>query len=196
MSNSTDNAMRFDELYRATRKDVLAYLVRRTGDPEQAADLLADTYLIAWRKLEHIPRDQGRPWLFGVARNLLLKGADRRRSHDVLVERLASELQITLSAGVPIDDHRANALRQGVAGLSDKEREILLLTAWEGPTPREIAAVTGTSANVVRVRLALARSKLRRRLASLQPRAARPWTATVASLDPSGGAPAKLNATP
>jgi RNA polymerase sigma-70 factor (ECF subfamily) len=180
MSTSTDDGGRFDELYRATRKDVLAYLIRRTGDPEQAADMLADTYLIAWRRLAHIPDGhQGRLWLFGVARNLLLKGAERRRSQDVLVERLASELQITFSASAPADDHRANALREGVAGLPDKEREVLLLTAWEGLTPREIAAVTGTSANLVRVRLAHARTKLRRRLACLQPPAGSPRPATM-----------------
>lgn len=161
---------RFDELYRATRKDVLAYLTRRSGDPDQAADMLADTYLIAWRKLADIPDGhQGRLWLFGVARNVLLKGADRRRSHDALVERLASELHTTLSAGAPVDDHRANSLREALAGLPDKEREILLLTAWEGLTPREIAVVTGTSANLVRVRLAHARNKLRQRLARLPP---------------------------
>lgn len=180
MSMSADSDERFDELYRATRKDVLAYLTRRTGDPEQAADMLADTYLIAWSKLDHVPDgDQGRLWLFGVARNILLRGADRRRSHDVLVERLGAELKIILSASAPVDDHRANALRDGVASLPDKEREILLLTAWEGLTPREIAAVTGTSANLVRVRLAHARSKLRRRLACLQPPAGSPRAATM-----------------
>jgi RNA polymerase sigma factor (sigma-70 family) len=179
MSMATDSEERFDELYRATRKDVLAYLTRRTGDPEHAADMLAETYLIAWRKLPEIPDGhEGRLWLFGVARHLLLKNADQRRSHDVLVQRLASELQITLGASTPVEDHRAAALREGVASLPDKEREIVLLTAWEGLTPRQIAAVTGTSANVVRVRLAHARSKLRRRLACLQPPAA-PRPATI-----------------
>ena len=106
--------------------------------------MLADTYLIAWRKLEHVPDGhQGRLWLFGVARNLLLKGAHRRRAHDVLIQRLGSELQVMLSAGAPLDDHRADSLRKAVVTLPDKEREILLLTAWEGLTPREIAAVTG-----------------------------------------------------
>jgi RNA polymerase sigma-70 factor (ECF subfamily) len=180
MSGSTEDSARFDELFRATRKDVLAYLIRRTGDPEQAADMLADTYLIAWRKLADVPDgNRGRLWLFGVARNLLLKGVERRRSRDVLVERLASELQIELSARAPAEDHRANLLREGVASLPYKEREILLLTAWEGLTPRDIAMVTGTSANLVRVRLAHARSKLRRQLACLQPPGGSPRPATM-----------------
>jgi DNA-directed RNA polymerase specialized sigma24 family protein len=57
----------------------------------------------------------------------------------------------------------------------------LLLTAWEGLTPREIAAVTGTPANVVRVRLVHARSKLRGRLDCLQPSARPPRAATTSN---------------
>lgn len=66
---------------------------------------------------------------------------------------------------------------------SHKEREILRLTACEGLTPREIATVTRTSANLVRVRLAHARDKLRRRLASLEPADGPPRIATVAPFD-------------
>jgi DNA-directed RNA polymerase specialized sigma24 family protein len=67
-------ADRFEELYRTTRQDILAYLTRRAGDREQAADLLSETYLIAWRKLPQVPvGHEGRLWLFGVARNLLFK---------------------------------------------------------------------------------------------------------------------------
>jgi RNA polymerase sigma-70 factor, ECF subfamily len=163
MSAQAD-AERFEELYRATRKDILAYLVRRAGDREQAADLLAETYLIAWRKLPEVPDgDQARLWLFGVARNLQLKHAGRQRSHAALVQRLADELHHTAPAAVPEDD-RADALRKGLTSLPEREREILLLTAWEGFAPREIAAITGSTANIVRVRLTRARSKLRARL--------------------------------
>lgn len=160
MSAETDTE-RFEQLYRTTRKDVLAYLIRRVGDRERAADLLAETYLIAWRKLPDVPPGpEGRLWLFGVARNLLRKHADRQRAHDVLVQRLADEVHNAAPAVAP-DDERADALRQALTSLPEREREIVLLTAWEGFAPREIAAITGSSANIVRVRLARARSKLR-----------------------------------
>jgi RNA polymerase sigma factor (sigma-70 family) len=163
VSSSTDSR-RFDALYRATRRDVLSYLVRRAGDPEHAADLLAETYLIAWRRLHDIPpAPQDRLWLFGVARNLLKKHALRRRSDDALIQSLAHELQLDprIATRPPIEDDRTDALRNGLRRLPKKEREIMLLTAWEGFTPREIATITGSSANAVRVRLSRARSKLR-----------------------------------
>jgi RNA polymerase sigma-70 factor, ECF subfamily len=155
---------RFEELYRTTRKDILAYLARRTGDREQAADLLSETYLIAWRRLPDVPiGHEGRLWLFGVARNLLLKHAGRQRSHDVLVQRLADELHHAVPT-VALEHDRGHGLSEGLASLPKREREILLLTAWEGFAPREIAAIIGSSPNIVRVRLARARSKLRARL--------------------------------
>jgi len=179
-SAQTDPHAAFEELYWSTRTDLLAYLARRAAAPEEAADMLAETYLIAWRKLNAIPPgDQARLWLFGVARNLLMRGTDRRRSHEALVERLVSELHTIRNDPSLVDDHRADALGASLDALPAKEREILMLTAWEGLTPREIAAVTGSSPNLVRVRLHHARAQLRRELRSMAAPASQPEPATI-----------------
>ncbi|HMI99009.1 MAG TPA: sigma-70 family RNA polymerase sigma factor [Gaiellaceae bacterium] len=155
----------FEQLFRDTRTDLLAYLMRRSPSAEDAADMLAETYLIAWRKLDAIPTgERARLWLFGVARNLLLKGASRRRSQHALVERLAGELRSAHPPHAPIEDERASALRAALTALPERDREILTLTAWEGLTPKQIAAVMGTPGNIVRVRLHRARTRLKREL--------------------------------
>jgi RNA polymerase sigma-70 factor (ECF subfamily) len=165
MSSCQEDQRRFEALYRSTRLDVLAYLARRTGDREQAADLLAETYPIAWRKLHEIPEDpRARLWLFGVARNLLRNHDRAHQSQTVLTQRLAHEM--TTLTGDTSKDNQNETLRQALDELPAKEQEVILLTAWEGLAPREIASVLGTSANVVRVRLARARSKLRPQLKS------------------------------
>jgi RNA polymerase sigma factor (sigma-70 family) len=160
----------FEQLYRDTRTDLLAYILRRSRNAEDAADVLAETYLIAWQKLDRIPKgERTRLWLFGVARNLLLKGASRHRSGNALVERLANALRSVESAHSPVEDERRDALRAVLAALSVRDREILTMTAWEGLTPKQIATVMGTSANVVRVRLHRARARLKRQLDLDQP---------------------------
>ena len=162
-----DARARFEALFEATRADLLAYLVNRCRDPEQAADLFAETYLTAWRKLDAIPPGaQARLWLFGVARNLVLKGFRQRRVADALVERLGMEL-----ARAQADAHDARravdpVLRAALAGLSERDREILTLTAWDGLTPREIATVMAVPANLVRVRLHRARTRVAEALAA------------------------------
>jgi RNA polymerase sigma factor (sigma-70 family) len=155
----------FEQLFRATRTDLLAYVMRRSTSAEDAADLLAETYLIAWQRLDAIPRgERARLWLFGVARNLLMRGASRHRSRHALVERLAGELRSVHPPHTPVEDERSSALRVALAALPERDREILMLTAWEGLTPKQIAAVVDTPVNIVRVRLHRARMRLKRDL--------------------------------
>jgi len=166
-----DDHTRFDDLYRTTRADLLTYLIRRASSPEDAADTLSETYLIAWRKLHAVPPgEKARLWLFGVARNLLLKNAGRRRAGNTLVSRITDELRAspTLSPGKdPPAGH--DRLAAALASLSELDREIITLTAWEGLAPKEIAAVIGSSANAVRIRLHRARARLQAELADGQP---------------------------
>jgi len=157
----------FERLFADTHRDVLSYLMSRCRDPQLAADLLSETYLIAWEKLPAIPPgDDARPWLFGVARNLLLKGFRQSRVAAALVERLGAELIATRQAVAPADSRLEAAIARALSRLTDTDREVLLLSAWEGLTPREIAMVLGTSANVIRVRLHRARSRVQRDLAA------------------------------
>jgi len=156
----------FEQLFVATRADLLAYLLRRSPTAEDAADALAETYLIAWQKLDAIPAgQQARLWLFGVARNVLRRGATRRASSSALAGRLASEIRASEAARSEYDE-RAEFLRQALDALGERDREVMMLTAWEGLTPAEIAATTGNSANLIRVRLHRARARLKQHLTS------------------------------
>ena len=169
-----DARARFEALFRDTRTDLLAYIRRRSRSADDAADVLAETYLVAWQKLDVIPSGgQARLWLFGVARNLLLKGASRRVTRDALVERLAAELRSAEPLQAPVETERSAALRTAVAALPERQREVVMLTAWEGLTPKEIAAVTRTPVNLVRVRLHRARARLKRSVARPRPPTAR-----------------------
>jgi RNA polymerase sigma-70 factor (ECF subfamily) len=154
----------FEVLYRSTCDDLLRYLVRRCSDAEEAADLLAETYLTAWGKLDAVPDGEAAQlWLFGVARNLLLRSARRRRVADALVERLAEGTRAA-QAAPPASEQGHHAVRVALAELSEQDREIVTLTAWEGLAPREIARVMDISANVVRIRLHRARARIKKQL--------------------------------
>lgn len=157
---------RFIELYTQTRHDLLTFVRRRAQSPEDAADMLAETYLIAWRRLDQIPGgDRARLWLFGVARNLLLKTARQARVRSALSDRLGAELRAaSTDPAETVDDSSLTALGAALAELSEADRDILTLSAWEDLSPREIAAVIGSQANAVRVRLHRARKRLSRQL--------------------------------
>lgn len=160
---------RFEELYRANHDPVLGYVVRRTANGHDAADVFAETFLTVWRRLDDVPvGEKARPWLFGVARRVLANHHRGERRHTALTARLASELSaIQHPWEQPVD---MDALAEAFADLSDGYREVLSLADWEGLSAAEIAVVLGCSINAVRIRLHRARRRLARALSVDPPR--------------------------
>ena len=164
---SAQRELRFRRLFDENRADLLAYALRRARSSEDAADVLSETFLIAWRTLDSLPPgDEARLWLFGVARNLLRRGVVREAAIDAVVERLACELG-RAAPTVPLGgEAQSDALATALNVLPEAQREIILLAAWEELNPREIAIVTGVPVNLVRVRLHRARNRLKKELAT------------------------------
>ena len=167
-SDQTDNrpssAVDFSALYHATAADLLKFLVRRTRSPEDATDCLAETFLIAWNKRDELPNqlEQARPWLFGVARNVL----KRSRKHDHRAQSATAELARELQ-GTHCEPPEDDPVSAALARLSPVDREIIEMLAWDQLAPREIADILDLSPNVVRIRAHRARLKLRDELKSL-----------------------------
>ncbi|MHB8393450.1 MAG: RNA polymerase sigma factor [Candidatus Dormibacteria bacterium] len=157
----TERELRFQRLFEAHHMAILGYLGRRVEQPADAADLLADVFLTAWRRLDTVPSgDPGRMWLFGVARRTMLnyrRGRLRR-------QRLADQLREQLDGGAGWDATEHNVVRDCLAHVSVTDREVLTLTVWEGLTPSEIATILHVPAGAVRVRRHRARRRLRRLL--------------------------------
>jgi RNA polymerase sigma-70 factor (ECF subfamily) len=150
---------RFETLYATHAGRVRAYALRRTS-AASADDVVADTFLVAWRRLDAVP-DPALPWLLGVARRVL---ANRRRGEGraaALHERLAHAGAGESHEGSDGDPRVWSAL----AELPEADQELLLLTAWEELTPGEIAAVLGLRTNTVSVRLHRARRRFTAALA-------------------------------
>ena len=148
---------RFDRLYCAFGVDVLAYGRRRVA-PEVADDVLVETFLVVWRRLDDVP-DDPRGWLLGIARRVIAnqrRGAQRRGA---LVDRLIFE-RPSLVAPQPEPSPVLEALGQ----LSPLDQEALLLAAWDGLTSEEASQVLGCSAVAFRLRLHRARRRLARAL--------------------------------
>jgi RNA polymerase sigma-70 factor (ECF subfamily) len=153
---------RLEALFQRHYRDVVGYVRRRAG-ADVVDDVVADTFLVAWRRLDEVPVD-ARPWLLAVARKTLAthrRSAARQRSLLVKLEP-SSEVE---EADRPWEGHVSKAL----ARLSETDREAITLIAWEGLTPREAALVVGQSPVAFRVRLHRAKRRLRQRLEDLEP---------------------------
>jgi RNA polymerase sigma-70 factor (ECF subfamily) len=164
----------FAELYRAHYARVLAYALRR-ADRATAEDVVSETFLIAWRRRAELVGDP-LPWLLGVARRVLANQLRASRRAEAVVER--AKLQAERSD----DQHDVAApladapIAVALASLGGRDRECLILTAWDGLSSAQAARVVGSSAPTFRVRLHRAKRRLEKALADLesQPGAARP----------------------
>ncbi len=157
---------RFRALFDTHRRLVLGYALRRVDEPADAADVVADTFLIAWRRLGEVPEGEAaRGWLLGVARRVLANQRRGERRRSGLSDRLAGELVAQFPHDPPSE--RDEVVRRALAQLAEEDRELLLLAGWEGLSPSEIAVATGTLAVTVRSRLHRARRRLRAELTAL-----------------------------
>src|ERR1051326_8915669 len=113
---------RFEEIYEGHREHVVAYFRRRVA-ADAVDDLVAETFLVCWRKLDQVPREP-LPWLYAVARNML---ANHYRA--VAPRGLPAELPRGENVYLPIE--RDEVLVRAFARLSEADREVLRLVAWE-----------------------------------------------------------------
>lgn len=160
MTEETDRKW-LERLWAKHGDQVFAYAARRVGTAD-AEDVVADVFVVAWRHRSRRPRRE-LPWLYGVARKVLSDHYRSRQRRGRLLEKVGN---LPLNSRDDIAAHAdLLALDSVLDGLSDDDREALLLTAWEGLSPGEAAQVTGVSGAAFRMRLSRARRRFRELLA-------------------------------
>ena len=167
---------RFEGLAHVVTEPLHRYLLRRTA-PDMVEDVLSETMLVLWRRIDHVPglrngslpdRDEVLPWCYGVARGCL---ANARRAHGRRL-RLVDRLMSVQQAPVPVvTDH--SDLHAALDALGELDREVIRLWAWEELAPRQIAEATGMTSNAVSVRLHRAKKKIAEQLQSRRKNAER-----------------------
>jgi len=154
----------FEHLYSEHWREVLGYALRRTGSPSDAADVASEVFLVVWRRRDEVPgRDEFRPWLYGVARKVLLNrrrsGHRRERLGALLLTAVEGQHPDTAQIVVDRDEHRG--LIAALRGLPEPDRELITLVSWDGLSPSEAAEVLQINPVTARVRLHRARKRLR-----------------------------------
>lgn len=158
--------VQFQAIYDAHYGAVSAYVRRRTSDPADAQDAVAETFTVAWRRLDDLPEPDGAlPWLYGVARRVLANQRRGNRRRDDLSTRLRGQPGgiIDVETHVSAAEERRTVLA-ALARLRHADQEILRLAVWEELSHRDIAAIVGCAEPAVAVRLHRARNRLGREL--------------------------------
>jgi RNA polymerase sigma-70 factor, ECF subfamily len=153
----------FERLYRECRDDVHAYAAGLLRDRMAAEDVTALAFERAWRRRRSFNSKRGtrRAWLFGIARNAALDELRRRRRHAGLDTEVTDTNAAEPAQAAEVAVRRA-ALRDALAQLNARERELVALKFFAGLANAEIASVLGTSESNAGTRLHRVIEKLRR----------------------------------
>ena len=168
MGSSANAEERFQTLYRATLGPVYQYFLRR-ADPDIAQDLTADTFLVAWRRLDQVPADRPLPWLYGVGRNVLRNHRrSQRRTRDLFLKLGWLRQDTTAEPDTIVvrryaDQELLNALDR----LRPSDQELLRLVIWEELPYDEIGRILRCSANAVAQRRSRAIQELTKELKAI-----------------------------
>ena len=157
-------------MFRRHAPDINRYVVRRLG-PDAAEDVVAETFLTAFRLRSRYQRDRpdARPWLYGIATNLVGQHRrDQARQYQIS-QAATAEPEVPGHADRVAADVTAQATRPlldaALAALSAGDRDVLLLIAWEQLTYEEVSRALAIPVGTVRSRLHRARTKVRQVLA-------------------------------
>lgn len=150
---------RFEAIYRDEAEHVLRYLRYRVG-PDAAEDLVAETFSVAWRKLEQLP-DPPRPWLLATARRISANHLRARR------KRLAHEIEDLEGTLAAVEDASEGVIRRrdlltALMAIPPLDREAVLLVTWYDLSNSDAAGVMDCSVTAFAVRLHRARRRLER----------------------------------
>lgn len=129
---------------------------RRRVDPHDVDDVVSETLLTLWRRIDDLPAGIALPWCLGVARRHI---ANLRRSRSRRL-KLVDKLEAQPSHPPQAPDHLDPELQIAMDRLSDSDREILQLWAWEGLEASEIARVMDLTNNAASIRLHRAKKRL------------------------------------
>ncbi len=135
---------------------MFAYAARRA--PERADDVVAETFVVAWRRLDELPVDE-RAWLYGVARRVLAGQWRSQTRQHALVSRLIEVRPPMETTAADSAEH--DELYRGLGELGELDREALLLVYWEGLEPRDAAIALEISRDALNQRIHRARERLR-----------------------------------
>jgi RNA polymerase sigma-70 factor (ECF subfamily) len=161
---STTRQRRFEDLYGEHRLDVMAYCIRRLGRHD-AADACSETFLVAWRRLDDVPPPpESLPYLYGIANRVVSNQFRSLRRRGRLDARLTA-LGVTVAPDpslLVVQSSRAQEIVAAVRKLKPKDREIVMLYAWEDLSRETIAGMMGMTRSAVDQRIHRANQRLAR----------------------------------
>jgi RNA polymerase sigma factor (sigma-70 family) len=154
----SERELAFIAIHKDSYPAVFRFVRRRVESPEVAEEIAADVFRVVWQKWSDEPRTDV-AWLLTVARNLIGNAYRSRDRQQALQEKLRATAVLRFG-----DGSESLSVQDAMAGLREKDRDILQLAYWDGLGTVEIAGVLQCSESAAKVRLHRARAAFRKQM--------------------------------
>ena len=172
----TANDARFAEIYERFFRRLYGYCIRRT-DPDRVDDVVAETFLIAWRRIADVPEgDEALPWLYAVAFKVLGNQWRSKTRRQRLDDKLTAVgiAPVSTTEDYVVANEESRQVLEAVSKLKRTDQEILKLAMWEEVSRSDIAYVLAITPGAVKQRLYEARKNLTREYNRLENKRTKP----------------------
>lgn len=151
----------FEQIYAHMVDELHSYVRGHCHDPVVAEDIVANVFLAAWRSAGAYRQGsrQFRRWLFGIARNEL---REHWRKREATLPMLDVDLIDRAEDGAVPNNEMDEVVERAMAGLTDEQRQVVVLRYYGNKTHEEIAGILGKREGAVRAQLMRALRQMRR----------------------------------
>ncbi len=168
----TASDARFAEMYETFFRPLYGYCIRR-ATPDRVDDLVAETFLIAWRRIDDVPTgEEALPWLYAVAFKVLgnqWRSQTRQRRLEDKMSAIGTT-HVSSTEDFIVTGQESRQVLEAVSRLKRTDQEILKLAMWEEVSHADITVILGISPGAVKQRLYEARKNLTREYNRLENR--------------------------
>lgn len=160
--------LRLQQLFADHSYRILTYAYSRGASAVEAEDVVSETFLVCWRRMDAVP-SEALPWLLGVARKVLSNQRRGQRRQEALKARIVRDLPPDGLVSDAVESAESpRATLEALARLGERDREALLLVAWDELSSRDAAKVLGCTATAFAVRAHRARKRLLKEIESIR----------------------------
>ena len=165
--NNTCNEQTFDSFFKSHAKLLRNFIYYKYGDLDQAEDVVQDAFIKLWNNCSKVPIEKAKSYIYTIANNLSISITRHQKvkfKYQNYITDRKSNLDVESPEFLTIEKEYLEKLKQAIADLTERQREVFLLSRIDKKSYKEIAEISGVSVKAIEKLMSKALASLREKL--------------------------------